>query len=49
MFIMFYVFGKIYEYGLYIMLDLSLILGCMRSVICFYEVDVVGNVFIYIV
>ena len=31
--------------------DLSLILGCMRSVICFYEIgivgkDVVGNVFI---
>ena len=38
--------GKIYKYGLYIMHDLSLILGCMRSVICFYEVDVVGNVFI---
>ena len=26
--------------------DLSLILGCMRSVIYFYEVNVVGNVFI---
>ena len=32
---MLYVFGRIYEYGLYIMHDLSLILGCMRSVICF--------------
>ena len=46
---MLYVFRMIYEYGLYVMHDLSLILGYIRSVICFYEVDVVGNVFIYIV
>ena len=46
-FIVLYVFEKIYKYGLYIMHDLSLILGCIRSVICFYEVDVVGNIYIY--
>ena len=32
---MLYVFGRIYDYGLYVMHDLSLILGYMRSVICF--------------
>ena len=38
---MFYVFRKIYDYGLYIMHDLSLIFRCMRSVICFDEIGIV--------
>ena len=40
---MLYVFGRIYEYGLYAMHDLSLTLGCMRSVIVFKQIGIVGK------
>ena len=39
---MLYVFGRIYEYGLYIMHDLSLILGFMRKMWC-YVCDLLLN------
>ena len=40
---MVYVFERIYEHGLYAMHDLSLILGCMRSVIVFKQIGIVGK------